>query len=172
LDSTDSISILLFSLFWQVHQRSRNIIQSSKKRCPFSESSSISLPSANQLRISFQRILARYFKIWKTLVLFWVHKNSSKNVPERFILLSIGFGFFDQKFIEPLVQFLLLAYNLVQLFQEAQGSSKISKCNLRHYWDRIFCSLSKIGQIVTPECSQSTQRVYIQKDPGSYRPED
>jgi hypothetical protein len=51
------------------------------------------------------------------------------------------------------------------------STSKISECNPRDNSDRILSPPCKIGQDATPECSQITQRVYLQTDPGSYHPE-
>ena len=41
----------------------------------------------------------------------------------------------------------------------------------RYHSDRILSPLGKIGQDATPECSQITERVYLQIDLGSYHPE-
>jgi hypothetical protein len=57
------------------------------------------------------------------------------------------------------------------LVQETLPTSEISECNLRDHSDRILSPSCKIGQNTTSECSQITQRVYFQTEPGFYRPE-
>jgi len=78
-----------------------------------------------------------------------------------------------QQFPSQPVLFPALAVRLQsrQLVQETLPTSKISQCNLRDHSDRILSPSCKIGQDATPECSQITQRVYLQTNPGSYHPE-
>jgi hypothetical protein len=58
-----------------------------------------------------------------------------------------------------------------QLVQETLPTSKISECNFRDHSDRILSSPCEIGQGATPQCSQVTQRVYLQSNPGPCYPE-
>ncbi len=79
----------------------------------------------------------------------------------------------NQQFPSQPVLFLSLAVRLqsCQLVQETLSPSKISECNLRDHSDRVLSPPCKIGQDATSECTQITQRVYLQTDLGSYHPE-
>jgi len=78
----------------------------------------------------------------------------------------------NQQFPSQPVLFPSLAVRLqsCQLVQETLPTSKISECNLRDHSDRILSPPCKIGQDATPECSQITQRVYLQTNLGSCHP--